>query len=106
MITEIQSGETDINEHIQKNCVTLISFYADWGGPWQHYSKLLKQSAEDHPEAEFVQINVESNKILCAKFQVTRVPTTLFYKNGVLLFTKTGLIKRLELMDTIQRLVS
>ncbi|MDB5309008.1 MAG: trxA [Gemmataceae bacterium] len=57
----------------------LVDFWAEWCGPCQAMNSVLNEL-----EAEFkiCKVNIDTNKPLAKRFQVSVVPTLLIFQNG------------------------
>lgn len=90
-------------EIINKPIPVLIDFYADWCGPCQVMSPVLKDvKSELGDKVAIIKINVDKNQALAQKMQVRGVPTFIIYRNGQQIWRQSGviskelLVKRLE----------
>ncbi|MFX0556595.1 thioredoxin [Maribacter sp. CXY002] len=80
----------------------LVDFYADWCGPCKMLAPTLKQvKAELGDAVRIVKIDVDRNQPLAGKYQVRGVPTMILFKNGKLLWRKSGALPKHEIVDAI-----
>lgn len=61
--------------------------------------KVMDKCKLSHPEIEMACINSEENEAILTQLEVTRVPSTLVYKNGELRDKKPGVMKPVELAE-------
>jgi thioredoxin 1 len=89
-------------EIINKPIPVLIDFYADWCGPCQVMSPVLKDvKSELGDKVAIIKINVDKNKALAQKFQVRGVPTFMIFKNGKQLWRQSGVLNKANLVEVL-----
>ena len=71
----------------------LVDFWATWCGPCRAIGPLLEKLAKEHgDEVTVVKINVDESAALAQKFEITAIPTLLFFKDGAIADTVRGLV--------------
>jgi len=98
--------DSSINEFLDKKGVLVLSFHTHWCGPSKIYKKILGEMSERYPTIHFLEVNLDENPALKERFKIKKVPVTLFYKNGILLSTQQGLIKKLEMVYILEVMLS
>lgn len=89
-------------EIINKPIPVLIDFYADWCGPCQVMSPVLKEvKSELGDKVTIIKINVDKNQALAQKFQVRGVPTFIIFKNGKSLWRQSGVLNKENLVEVL-----
>lgn len=89
-------------EIINKPIPVLIDFYADWCGPCQVMSPVLKDvKSELGDKVAIIKINVDKNQALAQKFQVRGVPTFMVFKNGKSLWRQSGVLNKENLVEVL-----
>ncbi len=81
----------------------LIDFYADWCGPCKMQSPILREVSEEiDGKARIIKIDVDKNQNIAGRFQVRGVPTLILFKKGEIVWRKSGVSSKNELVQLIQ----
>uniref|UniRef100_A0A3B3TEQ2 Glutaredoxin 3 n=1 Tax=Paramormyrops kingsleyae TaxID=1676925 RepID=A0A3B3TEQ2_9TELE len=85
--------------------LSVVHFSAPWAPQCEQMSGVLEELAKEHPQVTFVKLEAEAVPEVSEKYEISSVPTFLFFKSG-------GKIDRLdgahapELTKKVQRLAS
>jgi thioredoxin 1 len=75
-----QQFETEV---LDATSPVLVDVYAPWCGPCRMLAPLLDAVAADYAErVQVVKLNVDDAPDLAGRFQISGVPTLLFFQNG------------------------
>ena len=81
----------------------LIDFYADWCGPCKAQMPILKKLAESlKDQIRIIKINIDTNQAITSRYSVKSVPTLMLFKEGNLLWRKSGLQTNTQLTKVIE----
>lgn len=82
--------------------LVLIDFYADWCGPCRMLSPVIEELAQEM-EGKIVVAKVDTDQALntAAKFEVTSIPTLIFFKDGLPVKRVVGL----KDLDALRKMV-
>ena len=91
--------ESEINE---AGKLVIADFYSDSCVPCKRMSPLLAETEEEDPEGiKLVKLNVNFDGETAQKYNVTSVPTLVFFKDGAEKARLTGAVKKAQLTETI-----
>jgi len=91
--------ESEINEAEK---LVIADFYSDSCVPCKRMSPLLAETEEENPESiKLVKLNINFDGETAQKYNVTSVPTLVFFKDGAEKARLTGAVKKAQLTETI-----
>lgn len=84
--------ESEINE---AGKLVIADFYSDSCVPCKRMSPLLAETEEENPEGiKLVKLNINFDGETAQKYNVTSVPTLVFFKDGAEKARLTGAVKK------------
>ncbi|VAW48501.1 hypothetical protein MNBD_GAMMA04-1726 [hydrothermal vent metagenome] len=89
---------------VPENDLIIFSFWASWSAPCTLFSDTFERLSQKFTDAAFCQINVEEEETLAELFQVRSIPTILFMREGIIVFSHAGVIAEEALEEGIQDL--
>ena len=72
--------------------LVVVDFAAEWCGPCKRLAPQLEELAKNTPKALFYKVDVDENGDTAEKYEVTGMPTIIFFKNGKKVATVVGAI--------------
>ena len=85
--------------------LVLVDFWATWCGPCRAIGPLLEKLAKEHgSEVVVVKVNVDESPALAQQFDITAIPTLLFFKEGAIIDQMRGLVGYDALVSKVQSL--
>lgn len=90
-------------EIINQDKPVLVDFFATWCGPCKMMTPILSDlKAKVGDTASIIKIDVDQNQQAAASYQVSGVPTLILFKNGKILWRKSGVVSANELERIIK----
>lgn len=83
--------------------VVLVKFTASWCAPCRAYNPILLMAETDHPHITFYEVDVEEDPDLASDYEVSSLPTTLIFKDGVVDGTAKGLVRKTVLYAVLAK---
>lgn len=85
--------------------LVIIDFFAEWCGPCQMLSPILLKLSEEYKEKiEVYKVNVDESQECAIRYDITAMPTIIFFKNGQELERQVGYLPEEELTSIISEL--
>jgi thioredoxin 1 len=97
----------DINQFedtIANNDILIFDFWAEWCGPCKQFGPIFEAVSEKHPDIVFAKVNVEEQQELAGMFQVRSIPTIVFMREKIVVYSNPGLIPEGDLEKGIEQL--
>ena len=92
--------DTEISE---SGKFVIADFYSDSCIPCKRMSPLLAELEDEFADSvKLVKLNINFDADTAEKYEITAVPTLVFFKNGEEQTRIVGTVKKEELIDTIQ----
>ncbi|EDK47070.1 thioredoxin [Acetobacter pasteurianus] len=62
--------------------LVVVDFFATWCGPCKMISPLLEKFSNEYKQVKFLKVDVDQSPEIALAYQVSSMPTFLFFKNG------------------------
>ncbi len=87
---------------IHSNQPILVDFFAEWCGPCQAMSPVLKEVARKmDSKAKVIKIDVDKNRETALQYNIRSVPTLIIFKKGQILWKQAGVAPAEKLIDLL-----
>ncbi|KAJ3070310.1 Hsp90 cochaperone [Podochytrium sp. JEL0797] len=89
MSTAIHDAAT-FSTHIRSANLTVVDFTATWCGPCKAVAPRFEALAAQFPNVTFLKVDVDEMKEIAQRYEVTAMPTFMFFQNGAKLDQVVG----------------
>ncbi|MGI6608735.1 MAG: thioredoxin [Erysipelotrichaceae bacterium] len=81
----------------------LVDFYADWCGPCKMINPILEELSQVYSGlVRIVKVNVNNDKELAQKYQISSIPNLLAFKNGEVIKQVIGFQTKANLIEILE----
>ncbi|MFH6983744.1 thioredoxin [Marinoscillum sp. 108] len=96
---------SNFHELINRNTPTLVDFYADWCGPCKLMPPILNEVKSNLGGAvNIIKVDVDKNNKAAHKYGIRSIPTLILFKNGKILWRKTGVAQVAEIQQAVRKI--
>lgn len=99
-----KSNDTNIEELVKTNGITMVCIKAEWCGPCRIYSPMIKEFSNENEDISVVALDVDESQAFTTKHGIRSVPTTILFKNGQLITKIPGVIPKQKLQYYVDNL--
>jgi thioredoxin 1 len=93
--------ESNFNTSIKKGLV-LVDFYADWCRPCKMMQPILENVATEYnSQITITKINIDNNKNISSKYNVTGIPCMILFENGKEVKRVVGYHEKEQLLEKL-----
>lgn len=97
------SNSNSFTEHINGDKPVVVDFFAEWCGPCKMMPPILKQVKDALGEgATVLKMDIDKNPAFAQKYAVQSVPTLIIFKNGNIIWRKSGVTPANEIIRQVQ----
>lgn len=96
---ELESAKED-------NSIVIVDFWADWCAPCKIVAPIMESLAEKYGDkAFFGKLNVDDEKETALDYQVSSIPTIIFFKDGEVADRVIGAVPEEQFEEKVKELI-
>ena len=80
----------NFEEIVNGNNMVIVDFWAPWCGPCKGFAPVFDAASEKHADIVFGKVNTDDEQELAASFNIRSIPTLMFFREKVILFSQAG----------------
>lgn len=100
----IELTSANFDEETKTEGIVLVDFWAVWCGPCQMQGPVVEELADERSDIKVCKVNVDQDNALAMQYQVTNIPSLLFFKDGRLVKKEIGFHSKEEIEEIIASL--
>ena len=97
----VKATNESFPQDIAKGLV-LADFYSDSCIPCKRMSPVLAELEEENPEVKLVKLNINFSAETAAKYEVTSVPTLVFFRDGSEVQRLSGAVRKAQIEEILK----
>jgi thioredoxin len=102
-VATIALSKDNFEQVVTGNDMVLIDFWAPWCGPCRGFAPVFEAASEKHKDIVFAKVNTEEEQELAASFNIRSIPTLMFFRERVILYSEAGTLPGSALEQVIAK---
>ena len=100
-------NKENFEEEVLKSTIpVVIDFWAEWCPPCKMLLPLLEQLADEYAgKIKILKVNVDDDSEVAAEYNVTNIPTLVFFKDGTPFEKIVGAVPKQKIKEVIELLI-
>ncbi|MEJ2045714.1 MAG: thioredoxin [Reinekea sp.] len=99
----VQVTQDNFESTLKNNELVILDFWASWCGPCKTFGPIFEQASEANSDVVFGKINTEEEQEIASTLGIRSIPTTMIFRDNVLLFSQPGVLPAKSLDQVLQQ---
>jgi thioredoxin len=95
--------KANFEDIITANDMVLVDFWAPWCGPCKGFAPVFEAASEKHGDVVFAKVNTDEEQELAGSFNIRSIPTLMFFREKVILYSEAGALPGSALEQVIAK---
>ena len=88
-------------EVLECSQLVLVDFWASWCGPCKMQAPAIDALCQERPDLKVCKLNVDEQFELAVRYQISSIPTLMFFKDGKAIRRAVGLHSKAQIEQLI-----
>uniref|UniRef100_A0A7C3UI25 Thioredoxin n=1 Tax=Geoglobus ahangari TaxID=113653 RepID=A0A7C3UI25_9EURY len=100
----LKADETNFNKILSQYENVVVDFWAEWCMPCRMISPVIEELAKEYSgKVVFAKLNTDENQSIAARYNISAIPTLIFFKNGKPVDILIGAFPKSEIKRWIEK---